>query len=144
MIRRQHILEVLVVAGMLLAVVSGCVSTQARLLDSDQSQLALRTIQSRAFDTSDRDRTLRTVMLTLQDLGFVVTSGEADLGSVSGVKWNRGVMRITVTVRPRGDSQMLVRANCQLGVDVVEDPVPYQMFFASLAKAMFLEAHEVE
>ena len=39
---------------------------------------------------------------------------------------------------------LLVRANCQLGSDLVEDPVPYQMFFSALSKAMFLEAHEVE
>jgi len=122
----------------------GCATTQERLLDSETNQLQLRSIQSRAFETTDQVKTLRTVMLTLQDLGFIVTSGEAGLGSVTGSKWNRGLMIITVSVRPRGESQMLVRANCQLDKQLVNDPVPYQMFFSALSKAMFLEAHEVE
>lgn len=129
--------------GMLLLAV-GCVSTQSRLLDSDTSQLQMRSIQTRAFDTNDQEKTLRTVMLTLQDLGFVLTSGEAGLGSVTGSKWNRALMRITVSVRPRGETQTLVRANCQLDQKLVTDPVPYQMFFSALSKAMFLEAHQVE
>lgn len=142
-LRWLHI-ENLLLFGVVLVLAVGCASTQARLLDSDQSQIQLRSIQTRAFDTTDRDKTLRTAMLTLQDLGFVLTSGEAGIGSITGSKWNRGVMRITVSVRPRGDTQMLVRANCQLGSELVKDPVPYQMFFAALSKAMFLEAHEVE
>ena len=34
---------------------TACVSTQKRLLDSDTSQLQLRSIQTRAFDTVDRE-----------------------------------------------------------------------------------------
>lgn len=134
----------LVYAGALLLFIGGCASTQERLLDSDQSQLQLRSIQTRAFDTADSEKTLRTVMLTLQDLGFNLTAGEIGLGSVSGSKWQGGVMRITVSVRQRGEHQVLVRANCQINEDLVRDPVPYQRFFAALAKAMFLEAHDVE
>ncbi len=142
-INRQT-LSFLLVLGMVLVPAGGCVSTQERLLDSDTSQLQLRSFQSRAFETTDQMKTLRTVMLTLQDLGFVLTSGEAGLGSVTASKWNRGLMVITVSVRPRGETQMLVRANCQIDKERVDDPVPYQMFFSALAKAMFLEAHEVE
>jgi len=134
----------LVAFGLFLTELCGCVSTQERLLDSDTSQLQLRSIQSRAFETSDQMKTLRTVMLTLQDLGFTLTSAEAGVGSVTASKWNRGLMIITVSVRPRGETQMLVRANCQIDKVLVNDPVPYQMFFSALAKAMFLEAHEVE
>jgi hypothetical protein len=130
--------------GLLLISVGGCVSTQERLLDSDTSQLQLRSFQSRAFDTTDQVKTLRTVMLTLQDLGFILTSAESGVGSVTASKWNRSLMIITVSVRPRGETQMLVRANCQIDKELVNDPVPYQMFFSALAKAMFLEAHEVE
>lgn len=134
----------LTLACVILLLASGCISTQGRLLDSDKSQLQRRSFQSRAFETTDQEKTLRTVMLTLQDLGFVLTSGEAGLGTVTGSKWHRGLMVITVSVRPRGETQMLVRANCQIGKEPVDDPVPYQMFFAALSKAMFLEAQEVE
>ncbi len=130
--------------GVVLILASGCISTQGRLLDSDKSQLQRRSFQSRAFETTDQAKTLRTVMLTLQDLGFVLTSGEAGLGTVTGSKWNRGLMMITVSVRSRGETQMLVRANCQIGKEPVDDPLPYQMFFSALSKAMFLEAQEVE
>lgn len=124
---------------------AACVSTQKRLLDSDTSQLQLRSIQTRAFDTVDREQMLRTVMTTMQDFGFVLEAGEVGLGTVTGVKWmNRRLMRITVSVRPRGETQLLVRANCQIGNELVSDPVPYQRFFAALSKSLFLEAHQVE
>lgn len=121
-----------------------CISTQGRLLDSETSQLQLRSIQARSFDTNDRERTLRTVMVTLQDLGFILDAADLGLGTVSGTRWERVPMRITVSVRPRGETQMLVRANCQIKRKPVQDPVPYQRFFSALSKSMFLEAHEVE
>lgn len=50
----------------------------------------------------------------------------------------------SVTVRPRGDSQVLVRASAQYNLTQVDDPQPYQQFFAPLGKDMFLEAQQVE
>jgi len=123
---------------------SSCISTQGRLLDSKTSQLQLRSIQERAFDTNDRERTLRAVMATLQDLGFILDAADHGLGTVSGTRWDRVPMRITVSVRLRGGSQTLVRANCQIERKPVQDPIPYQRFFAALSKSMFLEAQEVE
>ena len=143
---KRHFQNVLIlwVPGFLF-LLAACVSTQKRLLDSDTSQLQLRSIQTRAFDTTDKEKTLRTVMATLQDLGFMLDAGEVGLGTVSGIKWVKvHPMRITVSVRPRGETQMLVRANCQIESKPVRDPVPYQRFFAALSKAMFLEAQQVE
>jgi hypothetical protein len=51
---------------------------------------------------------------------------------------------MTVTVRPRGETQLLVRANAQYDVQPVTDPEPYQQFFTSLEKAMFLTAHQAD
>ncbi len=121
-----------------------CQTTQQRLLDSDSSQVQLRSIQTRAFDTTDKETTLRTVISTLQDLGFVIDKADAVLGSVSGTKLNRYALRITVTVRPRGDTQLLIRANAQYELKPVIDPEPYQQFFSALQKAMFLTAHHVD
>jgi hypothetical protein len=51
---------------------------------------------------------------------------------------------MTVTVRPRGQTQLLVRANAQYNLTAVEDPEPYQQFFAALEKSVFLTAHNVD
>jgi len=132
-------------AGMLLILVlSGCATTQQRLLDSDVSQVQLRSYQSRAFDMTDREKMLRTILATLQDLDFVIDEADAVLGSVSATKLNQYALRMSVTVRPRGTTQLLVRANCQFGLKPVHQPEPYQQFFAALAKGIFLEAHMVE
>src|SRR3972149_3079484 len=124
--------------------IMGCATTQERLLDSDTSQVQLRSIQTRAFDTTDKEKTLRTVMATLQDLGFVIDKADSVLGTVSATKLNYYSLRMTVTVRPRGETQMLVRANAQYNVTPVTDPEPYQQFFTSLEKAMFLTAHQAD
>lgn len=122
----------------------GCATTQQRLLDSDSSQVQLRSIQTRAFDTTDKEKTLRTIMSTLQDLGFVIDKADATLGTVSATKLKYYALRMTVTVRPRGETQLLVRANAQYNVKPVTDPEPYQQFFTSLEKAMFLTAHQAD
>lgn len=127
-----------------LALLTGCATTQERLLDSGASQVQLRSIQSRAFDTTDQPKTLRTVMATLQDLGFVIDSADDTLGTVTATKLNRYALRMTVSVRPRGETQLLVRANFQYENIPVYDPEPYQQFFASLEKSMFLAAHQVD
>jgi hypothetical protein len=126
----------------------GCTTPSNQLLHMDSSQVMLRSIQSRAFDTTDREKTLRTIISTLQDLGFVIDKADAILGSVSATKLKGYALRMTVTVRPRGKMQTLVRANAQFSgrykeAIPVEDPEPYQQFFTSLGKAMFLEAHEI-
>lgn len=135
-------LSLLLVA--LVVFLTGCATTQQRLLDSEASQVQLRSIQTRAFDTTDKEKTLRTVMATLQDLGFVLDKADATLGAVSATKLKGYALRMTVTVRPRGTTQLLVRANAQYNVQPVTDPEPYQQFFAALEKAMFLSAHQAD
>jgi hypothetical protein len=118
--------------------------SRRQALATSESQLALRQIQTRAFDTTDRERMLRTIIATLQDLSFVVDKADATLGSVSSTKLNGYQLRMTVTVRPRGETQLLVRANAQYNLVAVEDPEPYQQFFTSLEKSLFLTAHQVD
>ena len=136
----RQIVLILIVISLFLV---GCATTQQHLLDSDASQVQLRSIQTRAFDTTDKEKTLRTVMVTLQDLGFVIDKADSTLGTVSATKLRQQyALRVTVTVRPRGETQLLVRANAQYNVQPVTDPEPYQQFFTSLEKAMFLTAHQ--
>ena len=134
-------------AALLLA---GCVSNPALAVFDTGSQVQLRNHQTRAFDTTDRERLLRTIIATMQDLGFVIDKADATLGSVSGTKLAGYEMRLTATVRPRGETQQLVRASAQFkasgsaAAQPIEDPAPYRDFFASLGKSMFLEAHQVD
>ena len=138
----NHRFAWLLVACLFLA--PGCRTSDRHLLSTDEQALALRGMQTRAFDTTDQKKTLRTVIATMQDLEFIIERADGDLGAVSGTKLEGYVLRLTVTVRPRGSSQVLVRANAQIGLNAVEEPEPYQNFFAALEKAMFLTAHEVD
>lgn len=123
---------------------AACVPSTKAVMETSQSALALRSFQQRAFDTTDKEKTLRTVISTLQDLSFVVDKADLELGTVSATKLSGYQLRMTVTVRPRGETQMLVRANAQYMNQAVEEPKPYQDFFVSLEKSMFLTAHEVD
>lgn len=146
--RRPALAALAVLAAALLT--AGCVTNPAVAVFDTGSQVQLRSFQTRVFDTADREKMLRTVIATLQDFGFVIDKADATLGSVSGTKLATYEMRLTVTVRPRGETQQLVRASAQfksgIGSDArpVEDPAPYRDFFAALGKSMFLEAHQVD
>jgi hypothetical protein len=135
-----------VIAPFLLAGLLSACQTDSRqqVLATSASSVQLRSFQSRSFETTDREKTLRMVIATLQDLGFVVDNADATLGTVSGTKLDGYALRMTVSVRPRGETQTLVRASAQYNVTPVEEPAPYQQFFAALEKSMFLSAQQVE
>lgn len=128
-----------------LAAVAGCATPAVKALETDASQVKLRSIQTRAFDTTDKKKMMQTVISTMQDLDFVIGKADLTLGSVTGTKFlGYESVTMSVTVRPRGEKQLLVRANAQYGVKSVEDPATYQDFFTSLEKAMFLTAQQVD
>ena len=122
----------------------GCASSTKEVMATKESQLKLRSIQARAFETTDKTKMLRTVISTLQDLGFVVDKADDKIGLVSGTKLSGYSLRMTVTVNQRGSSQLLVRANAQYNIHAVEDPEPYQQFFDALSKSIFLAAQQVD
>ncbi len=125
---------------------AGCASgpTATEALAPNRSQVSLRSIQTRAFDTADRTKVMRTVIATLQDLEFVIDQGDETLSMVGATKLDNYHLRMTVTARPRGGSQTLVRANAALNWTVVDDAEFYQDFFASLEHGLFLAAHGVD
>lgn len=124
------------------SIASGCASTP-KATDGEVA-LKLRAMQTRAFDTTDVNKAIRTAMATLQDLGFVVDTADAELGSVTASKLDKYVIKMTVTARKRGDTQLLIRANAQYNVLPVEDANFYQQFFTAYSKAMFLEAQQID
>ncbi len=62
-------------------------SSESQILMSEDSQVKLRSIQSRVFDTTDRAKILRAAIATMQDLFFDIDVVDEELGIVSGKKW---------------------------------------------------------
>lgn len=124
----------------------GCVTnTTKKAFETNESQVQLRSIQTRAFDMTDKSIMMQAVISTMQDLDFVLDKVDYVIGSVTGSKFlSNKVIKMTVTVRLRGEKQLLVRANAQFGTHTVEDPEEYQNFFTMLGKSLFLTAHKVD
>lgn len=131
-------------AILMCSLLAGCVSQDQRILETSESQLKLRSIQTRFFETSDKRMVTRNVVATLQDLNFVIDDADADLGTVSATKLSRYQVKITVQVRPKGENDMMVRANARYNLQPIEDPHIYQDFFTALEKSLFLTANSVE
>lgn len=124
---------------------AGCQTAKKNILDSDgESQVKMRAMQTRYFETNDKKQTLQTIIATLQDLGFVIDKASFDLGSISATKLDGYRVRMTVIAIPRGNEQTTVRASAQYNIEPIKDPVIYQQFFAALEKSMFLTAHTDE
>lgn len=124
---------------------TGCATTAGKAFEMNESQVKLRAIQTRAFDTTDKKKMMQTVISAMQDLDFILDKADFDLGTITGTKFlGIGVVTMTVSVRPRGEKQLLVRANAQYGTQSVDDPITYQDFFNTLEKALFLTAQQVD
>ena len=111
---------------------------------SGNSQLQTRSIQTRSFETGDKNLVVRNIIATLQDLGFVIDKADVDLGTVTATRLTGYQIRMSVTARNKGAEEMIVRANGQYNDEVILDPVLYQDFFSSLQKSLFLTANSVE
>ena len=54
--------------------------------EPEKSQLEIREIQTRTYDTSDSKMVLKTMLNVLQDDGFIITEGNVELGLLSATK----------------------------------------------------------
>lgn len=122
---------------------SACASTHQDVLGTSQSQVQMRNYQSRSFDTNDKAFVLRAVVSTMQDLGFIIDRADEKLGTISGTSYTHA-SQMTVSIRVINNKQIVVRANAQVGLQTLEEPIAYQNFFNALGQSLFLEAHEVE
>ena len=141
--RQFYLIAVLYVISSCLCF-SGCENPPPRILTDEESQAKLRSIQSRAFDTMDQTKTLRAAVATLQDSGFLIDGADHVLRTVSAIKRDRHPLRMTITVRPHGVAQMLVRADAHYNLKIIEEAELYQQFFTALEETMSLKAHKIE
>ena len=129
----------------LLMALGGCMlDSRSQIIPAETTQVELRAVQTRVFDTGDTAIVFRSVLATLQDLGFVIDKADDTLDIVSATKLGNYVLRMTIMVRPRGPHQTSVRANAQYNLVAVSDPRPYQEFFDALSKALFLTANKID
>ena len=130
----------------LLAVVAlvGCATTTPVDISANSTQLETRQIQTRQYDTLDKALTMRSVIATLQDLGFTIDQADTELGTVTATRYHEYTMRMTVTVVRRDEQRVSVRANARIGENAVTDAATYQDFFVALDKAMFLTLQRVD
>lgn len=132
-----------IMALVFISMAAACATTPPDVTGAG-SQLETRQIQTREYDTLDRAKTLRSVIATLQDLGFVIDTADLGLGTVTATREDKYTMRMTVTVRDTDGERILVRANARIGEDTVTDPLTYQDFFIALDKAMFLTRERID
>ena len=126
-----------------LLMLGACASNNAVITEGG-SPVQIRQIQTRTYDTLNKRETLRSVLATLQDLGFVIDKADYGLATISATKLQDYQIRMTVTVRERDAARLDVRANARFNESPVEDPSAYQDFFAVLDKAMFLTLHDID
>ncbi len=134
---RMLLLPVLIIVG-------GCATTAPADVIGAGTQLEIRQIQTREYDTLDKQMTMRSVIATLQDLGFTIDQADLGLGVVTATRLHKYTMRMTVTVLEQGEKRISVRANARIDEQSVQDAATYQDFFVVLDKAMFLTLHNVD
>ncbi len=127
-----------------LLIVGGCATSTPTDITGAGTQLETRQIQTREYDTLDKAMTMRSVVATLQDLGFTIDQADAELDTITATRLHKYSMRMTVTVVKKEGDQIAVRTNARIGENAVTDAATYQDFFVVLDKAMFLTQHKVD
>ncbi len=129
-------------------VLTGCMTTAAQ---PNKSQVQIRQAQTREYDRLNYQDTLRAVVATLLDLGFVIDEANFDLGTITGQRHWGATTVITVTVREKDSDLLVVRASVR-GTQMIQPftrprefdhPQTYQDFFTALDKSMFLAQNQV-
>jgi len=114
---------------------------------SKKSAVELRSMQTRAFETSDEHKVYRAILSVMQDLGYAITSLEPEAGTVTGNKLAQ--LDLTASISSSNEKTTTVRANAVVKLTPqklapthqVDSPEFYQKrFFEPLSQALFLDA----
>jgi hypothetical protein len=120
----------------------GCASTMPDVIGSGR-QTEARQLQTRDYYTPDKQFTMRSVLVAMQDLGFTIDNADSTLGIITGTRtyyeddYELYTMRMTVTVRKEQGNRISVRANARLDDKAVRDPLTYRDFFSALDTAIY-------
>ncbi len=128
---------------LILLLLVGCATAPIDIIGAG-TQLETRQVQTRSYGTLDKKMTMRSVIATLQDLGFTIDQADAELGTITATRLHEYTMRMTVTVVEKNGERVSVRANARIGENAVTDAATYQDFFVVLDKAMFLTLNKVD
>ena len=133
-----------IIAATVLIIIQGCTAPQPSpdLLAPTEAQMKIRSVQSRSFDIKDRQLAMRSVIVALQDLGFIIERANEPLGLVTAARFAEpnfyDVVGVTVTVRSEAEGRTMIRANAIYNNVPIEDPKVYQNFFATLERSLFV------
>ncbi len=111
------------------------------LLSLSESQMKIRSFQTRVFDIQDQNKALRGVVASLQDLGFIIERANSPMGLVTAGKFGvggKGFVELTVTVRAKGKQQTEIRVNALHNTKPIDDPKVYQRFFTAVERSLFI------
>ncbi|QUS55440.1 hypothetical protein [Pseudovibrio brasiliensis] len=143
-LRRSQIVACATILAMSFGAAGCQMNSKDNVFDIEAAeQSGLRQVQSRTFKVEDKDKTMRSVMTTMQDMGFVIGNADKDLGTVSGTKLDGYQLRMTVSVVPIVDGQMLVRANASYNNKPIDSEAAYNDYFSVLEKELKVPAQEL-
>ena len=141
-------LNSLIISIFLIFSLAACVTNQPPpVVLSKKSAVELRSMQTRAFETSDEHKVYRAILSVMQDLGYAVTSLEPEAGTVTGNKLAQ--LKLTASISSSNKKTTTVRANAVVKTGTqkmapshqVDSPEFYQKrFFEPLSQALFLDA----
>jgi hypothetical protein len=97
-------------------------------------------MEYRTFDMDDVLRMRRAILATFLELGFRIAGDEPGDSISCRMAAETSFGRVGVQVTPRGDAQLDVRLE-PLGVHDGTAPFPYELFFNSISKRLYLAAH---
>ena len=119
--------------SLIVALLSGCAAQIDPALEK-QRQLQVQRMQTRVFDTNDRNAVVRGIVAAMQDLNFVINKVDVEQGIVTAKRFGTYPIEMTVTVQSISGKQILVHDIAQYNLKPIEDPFLYEQFFSSLQK----------
>ena len=133
-----HRYALLLPAAALLAACTPKMSARDIIFEDQTTLLQVRSIQSRTFELTDRIKTMRAVITTLQDLDFVIDQADSPLGIITATKLKTYHLHMTVKVDDQSSGRIRVRLQMSAGTFPLAEGV-YQEFFASLQRNLFVK-----
>jgi hypothetical protein len=123
---------------------TGCVTNSKAHVLSAENAVKLRSFQTRDYNVNSKKALMRAIVAVLQDLSFIVDKADMDLGTVTATKLDGYFLTMSITVREKANNTYSVRSNINYQDQAIEEPQPYQDFFSSLDKSVFLQKNKVD